>query len=106
MGCTEEEEAHAMFPSGAHELRGLVDERDKVAVLDGVAPGVWGRREARGPRRARPKELLALAGGGGPDVAEGLGEEAPRGCHGGGRLRRGRRSRLFSDLVMRGAVMM
>lgn len=77
-----------MFLPGADELRGLVDERDKVLVLDGVATVSRGCREARGPRRPRSKELPALPGGRGPDVAEGLREEAPRGRHGGGKLRR------------------
>lgn len=71
-----------MFFSGAHELWGLVDEGHEVGVLGGIATGAWGRREGRGPRRPLPSQLRALAGGGGPEEAEGL-EEVPRGRHGG-----------------------
>lgn len=76
-----------MLPPRAHKLRRQVNERHKVGVLSRVAaPGVWGRREGRRPRGPRAKELPALSGGGGPEAAGRLGEETPRGTHGGGGL--------------------
>lgn len=81
---TEEEEADGILLSGADELRGLVDEGDEVGVFGGIATGPWGGREPRGPGRALPRELRALAGGGGPEEAKGP-DEAPRGRHGGRR---------------------
>lgn len=85
---TEEEEPRAVLLPGAHELRRQVNERHKVGVLSRVAaPGVWGRRrEGRRPRGPRADEPPALSGGGGPEAAGRLGEEAPRGTHGGGGL--------------------